>query len=315
MTTARRPRRDPHAGRSDSPREARGTRTHSARRVLASATATLALVIVMLVDHDAATVHAANMWGTLREPGQPAFIAGHRGDRASAPENTIPAIQAALDSSMEFVELDLQQTLDGEAVVIHDETLERTTDGEGLVAERTWAELQQLDAGSWYADEFAGTRIPHFDDFVDVFQISRKKALVELKGIWSVEALEPVVAEIYAAGVQDRLVLASFEVGTLHNLIDVAPSLPRVVLRRELPADPVRLARYYGAAAVMTRLAEVRERPEVVEAMHAAGLGIMLYTLNSEERWSEALSYGVDGIITDEPSALDDWLAATAPGT
>lgn len=294
---------------------ARSHRRYSTRRVLASASATLALVIVMLVDHDAATVHAANMWGTLREPGQPAFIAGHRGDRTTAPENTIPAIQAALDSSMEFVELDLQKTLDGEAVVIHDETLERTTDGAGLVAEATWAELQTLDAGSWYAEAFAGTRIPHFDDFVDVFQISRKKALVELKGIWSVDELEPVIAEIYAAGVQDRLVFASFEVGTLHNLIEAAPNLPRVVLRRELPLDPVRLAHYYGAAAVMTRLAEVRERPEVVEAMHAAGLGIMLYTLNSEERWSEALSYGVDGIITDEPSALDDWLAATAPGT
>lgn len=291
------------------------SRPHSARRMLVSSAATVALVLVMVVDHDAATVHAANMWGALREPGQPAFIAGHRGDRASAPENTIPAIQAALDSSMEFVELDLQKTLDGEAVVIHDETLERTTDGEGLVAERTWAELQGLDAGAWYAPQFAGTRIPHFDDFVDVFQISRKKALVELKGIWSVDDLEPVVAEIYAAGVQDRLVFASFEVGTLHHLIEAAPNLPRVVLRRELPDDPVRLARYYGAAAIMTRLAEVRERPEVVETMHEAGLGIMLYTLNSEERWGEALAHGVDGIITDEPSALDGWLAQTAPGT
>jgi glycerophosphoryl diester phosphodiesterase len=295
--------------------ERRSSRPYSARRMLVSATATVALVLVMVVDHDAATVHAANMWGTLREPGQPAFIAGHRGDRASAPENTIPAIQAALDSSMEFVELDLQKTLDGEAVVLHDETLERTTNGEGLVVERTWAELQSLDAGAWYAPEFAGTGIPHFDDFVDVFQISRKKALVELKGIWSTDELEPVVAEIYAAGVQDRIIFASFEVGTLHHLIEAAPNLPRVVLRRELPDDPVRLARYYGAAAVMTRLAEVRERPEVVELMHEAGLGIMLYTLNSEERWGEALSYGVDGIITDEPSALDGWLAQTAPGT
>lgn len=290
-------------------------RARSARRALISATATIALTLVLVVDHDAATVHAANMWGTLREPGQPAFIAGHRGDRASAPENTVPAIQAALDSSMEFVELDVQKTLDGEAVIIHDDSLERTTTGSGLVAERTWAELQGLDAGSWYGPAWAGTGIPHFDDFIDVFQISRKKALVELKGIWTVDELEPLVSEIYAAGVQDRLVFASFEIGTLHHLLDAAPNLPRVVLRRELPLDPVRLATYYGAAAVMTRLAEIRERPEVVDAVHEAGLGIMLYTLNSEERWSEALSYGVDGIVTDEPSALDGWLAETAPGT
>ncbi|GAA1704109.1 glycerophosphodiester phosphodiesterase [Microcella alkalica] len=280
-----------------------------------SAAACIALVLVMVVDHDAATVHAANMWGTLREPGQPAFIAGHRGDRATAPENTIPAIQAALDSSMEFVEIDVRTTLDGEPVLIHDETLERTTTGTGLVEERLWAELRELDAGTWYAPEWAGTRIPHFDDFIDVFTISRKKALVELKDIWSEDELESIVSAIYVAGVQDRIVFASFEIGTLHNLARAAPNLPRVVLRRTLPADPVRLAQYYGAAAVMTRLAEVRARPEVVGAMHEAGLGIMLYTLNSEESWSEALAYGVDGVVTDEPSALDDWLAATAPGT
>lgn len=242
-------------------------------------------------------------------------VVAHRGGGTLAPENTLGALR--LGGAMGFggVEFDVMLTGDGTPVLIHDETLERTTDGEGLVAERTWAELQGLDAGAWYAPQFAGTRIPHFDDFVDVFQISRKKALVELKGIWSVDDLEPVVAEIYAAGVQDRLVFASFEVGTLHHLIEAAPNLPRVVLRRELPDDPVRLARYYGAAAIMTRLAEVRERPEVVETMHEAGLGIMLYTLNSEERWGEALAHGVDGIITDEPSALDGWLAQTAPGT
>jgi glycerophosphoryl diester phosphodiesterase len=291
------------------------SRPYSPRRMLAAGTATIALVLVLIVDHDAATVHAANMWGALREPGQPAFIAGHRGDRATAPENTLPALQAALDSSMEFVELDLQKTLDGEAVVIHDETLERTTTGYGLVAEHTWEQLQGLDAGSWYSEKYVGTRIPHFTDFIDIFQISRKKALVELKGIWTQEEIEPLVREIYLAGVQDRIVFASFQVGTLHNLVLAAPNLPRVVLRRELPADPLRLVTYYGAAAIMTRLSEVRARPEVVDQMHDAGLGILLYTLNSQESWSEALAHGVDGIVTDKPSALDGWLAETAPGT
>lgn len=312
MATAHLP--TPTTLRTRSPRRP-SPRPYSTRRTIASAIATVLLVLVLLVDHDAATVHAANMWGALREPGQPAFIAGHRGDRSSAPENTIPALQAALDSGMEFVELDLQKTLDGEPVVIHDESLERTTNGAGLVAEHTWAELQQLDAGAWYAPAFTGVRIPHFDDFVGIFQSSRKKALVELKGVWTAAEIEPVVAEIYAAGVQNRIVFASFEGDTLHQLAAVAPSIPRVVLCSRLPDDSVRLAHTYGAAAVMTRLAEIRKRPEAVDAMHEAGLGLMLYTLNSEERWGEALSYGVDGIVTDEPSALDDWLASTAPGT
>ena len=87
-----------------------------------------------------------------------------------------------------------------------------------------------------------------------------------------------------------------------------------MILRRVLPVDPVEIAGRYGAIAIMTRASALEDRPDAVAEMHAAGLGVLLYTLNSEEGWSEALSYGVDGIVTDEPSALDEWIAATAPG-
>ena len=116
--------------------------THPVRRGLVSAAVTVALMAVFLLVPAATQVYASNMMGTLRSPGEPAFVAGHRGDRASAPENTLPAFEAALDGPLEFVETDVQLTADGVPVLLHDETVDRTTDGTGAVADLTLAQLQ-----------------------------------------------------------------------------------------------------------------------------------------------------------------------------
>jgi glycerophosphoryl diester phosphodiesterase len=268
-----------------------------------------------VLDPTAANVYAANMFGVLRAPGEPAFIAGHRGDRADAPENTLPAFRAGLASSMAFVEMDLQLTSDGVPVIIHDPTVDRTTNGTGAVADLTLAQLKTLDAGSWYDASFAGTTIPTFAEFLGLFIDSRKKALVELKGFWTVDQVRTVTDKIYGAGVQNRIVFMSFDFTTLRNIETAAPVFPRVIIQRDLPADPVRLAQYYGAVAILTSPHSVEGDNTVVEAMHRAGLGILLYTLNKQSRWTEALDLGVDGIVTDKPSTLDKWLAKTASGT
>jgi glycerophosphoryl diester phosphodiesterase len=290
----------------------RGTSTG---RAIGAASATIALILVLILDPAAANVYATNMFGSLRAPGESAFIAGHRGDRSAAPENTIVALQAALDSTMEFVETDLQLSADGVPVLIHDPTVDRTTNGVGAVEDLTAAQLQGLDAGSWFAPEFAGATIPTLEEFLGIFSHCRKKALLELKGFWTKDEVRIVVGLIYSKGVQDRVIFASFDFTTLRNLEAVGPAFPRVIIRRELPPDPVRLAEFYGAIAVLTSPGSVERAPEVVDLMHEAGLGILLYTLNKESRWTEALALGVDGIITDQPSALDKWLANTAPGT
>jgi len=289
--------------------------THPVRRALASAVVTLALVAVLLLVPDAVRVYATNMMGSLRAPGEPAFIAGHRGDRAAAPENTMPAFEAAFASNLEFVETDVQLSADGFAVLMHDDTVDRTTDGSGAVSDLTLDQLLALDAGSWFAPEFAGTRVPQFDEFLDAFTGSRKKALIELKGFWDADGIRQIVDDVYARGVQNRIVFASFNLTTVANLSDVAPAIPRVIIKRDLPADPVGLAQYYGAIAILTTPNALESDEDAVARMHAAGLGVLVYTLNSEKRWNEALAYGVDGIITDTPSTLDGWIAKTAPGT
>jgi glycerophosphoryl diester phosphodiesterase len=289
--------------------------THPVRRGLVSAAVTVALMAVLLLAPAATRVYASNMMGTLRAPGEPAFVAGHRGDRTSAPENTLPALAAALVGPLEFVETDVQLSADGVPVVIHDETVDRTTDGTGAVSELTLGQLKQLDAGAWFGPEFAGTRIPTLVEFLDIFTGSDKKAMVELKGFWTVEQISGIRGDILARGVQDRIIFASFNLTTIENLREEAPAFPRVIIRRDLPADPVRFAQFYGAIAILTSPDSLERDEYAVRDMHEAGLGVLLYTLNSEERWSEALAYGVDGIITDVPSRLDGWIAATAPGT
>lgn len=277
---------------------------------------TVATALVFVLVPDAVQAYAPYMIGALRSPGEPAFVAGHRGDRADAPENTIPAFQAAFATGMEFVETDVQLTADGFPVLLHDLTVDRTTDGTGAIADLTLAQVQTLDAGSWFGPEFAGTRIPQLGEFLDLLAATpHRKALIELKEYWTQDDLRGILDQIFIRGVQNRVVFASFHLGTISNLGDEASAIPRIIIRRDLPADPVGLAAFYGAIAIMTSPWSLETYPDAVADMHAAGFGVLVYTLNSEKRWNEALSYGVDGIVTDAPSRLDSWIAETAPGT
>ena len=285
-------------------------------RLAAAILVTTASVLVLVLAPGATNAYAANLMGPLRAPGEAAFIAAHRGDRASAPENTIPAFVSAVASGSDFLETDVQLTVDGYAVLLHDARVDRTTSGSGAVAELTLAEVRTLDAGSWYDPAFAGIQVPLFEEFLDLLVASPDvTALVELKFEWTADEVETLLGGIYFRGVQDRIVFASFSPGTVAALRDADAAIPRVLIRRELPYDPVKVANRYGAIAIMTRAGALESNPDAVAEMHAAGLGILLYTLNTDDRWGEALAYGVDGIVTDEPSALDDWIAATAPGT
>jgi glycerophosphoryl diester phosphodiesterase len=284
-------------------------------RALFAALTTTALVLIFVLNPDAALVYATNMFGALRTPGEPAFIAGHRGDRAHFPENTLPALQGVLDSDFDFVETDIQLTADGVPVLMHDLDVDRTTNGSGYVADLTLAELKTLDAGSWYAPEFAAVQVPTLDEFLAIFQHSKKKAMLELKGIWTPDQVRTVTALVYARGVQNRVIFEAFDFVTLEALQEAAPLFPRVLIQRYLPSDPVALANRFGAIALLTSPASLESDPTAIEKIHEAGLGIVLYTLNKKESWSEALTLGVDGIITDKPSSLDKWIAENAPGT
>lgn len=270
---------------------------------------------VLILTPGPSQVQASGLFGGLRAPGEPSFIAGHRGDRAAAPENTMPALQAALDGPMGFVETDIQLTADRVPVLIHDTFVDRTTNGSGRVDEFTFRQLQQLDAGAWFSPEFAGTRIPTLESLLSALQATeqrgvQKKALLELKGYWSAAEAKIVLDLIAQYGVRQQVILSSFDTSTLQHIEEVDADLPRAIIAASLPKDPVGFAKLYGAIAIITSQASVLADPWSVDRMHRAGLGIILYTLNTRSRWKEAMDLGVDGIITDRPNRLDHWFAS-----
>lgn len=285
------------------------------RSLLIAGPAAVVLVLVLIFAPVSSQVYAVDVFGALRSPGDGAFIAGHRGDRSAAPENTMPAFELALDGPMDFVETDVQLTRDGVPVLFHDVTLERTTNGQGTVAGHTAAQLTRLDAGAWYSSAYAGTRIPTLDALLTRLAKSTKKALVELKFEWTAEQVRSVIDLIDRHDLRGRVVLLSFNLNTLTNLQAVAPQSPRVMLVRELPDNPVPMARRFGVVALATTARAVANAPDALRRLHKAGLGVICYTLNSQDTWREVRDRGVDGIITDTPSDLDSWLASTTPGT
>jgi glycerophosphoryl diester phosphodiesterase len=280
-----------------------------AGRVVLAASASFALVVVGVLNPAVVRVEAADVFSAFREPGQLGFVAGHRGDNEGAPENTIPAFLQAIAGSAEFVETDIQLTSDGVPVLMHDWTLDRTTDGTGPVWTKTYDELRGLDAGSWYAPEFAGERIPTLEDLLDLVRPSHKRAILELKGSWTTDQLIPVVGEIVDHGLETRVIIAGFDITSLRAAQQLAPDIQRAVIMHDVLGDPATLVATCGAVAIVTSKAFLLADPSAVTRIHAAGIGVLAYTLNSENAWSEAIALGVDGIITDKPTELDEWVA------
>ncbi len=261
------------------------------------------------------TASAVDVFGALRMPGEAAVIVGHRGDRAEAPENTMPSLELAMDR-LDFVETDVRLSRDGVPVLFHDVDLERVTGDARSVAELDLHELRALDVGGWYGPDYAGERMPTLEEFLD--ELTRRdtaQALVELKADWDRDEVRTVVDLIEMRGLRERVVLQSFSLETLFALQQVSPTTPRIMLIRELPAEPVALAERLGVIAFGTTADSVTAVPGALDALHEAGIAVLCYTLNSHERWQEVSALGVDGIITDQPSELDEWLALTAPGT
>ncbi|MWB99766.1 glycerophosphodiester phosphodiesterase family protein [Agromyces seonyuensis] len=294
----------------------------SAYRRLRSLRIPLSIALVALVSTTLAValtptpVFARDVFGSLRAPGDAAFIVGHRGDRAEAPENTLVSLELAMDSTAAFVETDVQLTRDRVPVLFHDRDLERVAGVDAAIADLDLAEVRRLDVGAWYSPQYAGTGIPTLAEFfAALVERPQARALVELKRQWTADDFLLVTGLIDRYALRDRVVLQSFNVATIIALERSAPQYPKLLLARELPDDPVPLAARLGVIAIATTAKAVRTAPDAVELLHAAGYGVLCYTLNSEETWAEVRALGVDGIITDEPSGLDAWLAATAPGT
>lgn len=251
----------------------------------------------------------------LRAEDATGLTVAHRGDQVHAPENTMPAFEAAFASGAELIETDVRLSSDGVPVLIHDASVDRTTNGSGRVAGKTLTELRRLDAGAWFDRDFIGTPIPMLTELLDLLlehEDPRARVMLELKGTWRMEDVRGLTDEVRDRDLVDRVIVGSFSPVTLSHLMNAAPRIARVVIRNELPRDVAQWVRMAGASAVLTTQGSLLNRPDAVAELEAMRVDILVYTLNDEASWHRVVAAGANGIITDYASDLRPWMARHA---
>lgn len=231
----------------------------------------------------------------------PALFA-HRGAHRKLPENTMVAFQEAIAEDADGIELDVQMTADGRLVVCHDEKVDRTSDGTGLISEHSLADLQGLNfaAGN---PQWAPATIPLLDEVLELLAPTEMSLNIELKNsvIRYPRLEEEVVEAVRAHKMSDQVVLSSFNHRSLVKLAEVAPTIRRAVLYADDLADPWDYAVRIGVQAVHPGGWLLRGRDEVPR-FHAAGLAVRVWTLDDPDQIREAAALGVDAIITNDPA-------------
>lgn len=228
-------------------------------------------------------------------------IWAHRGASAYAPENTIPAFQQAIDMGADGIEFDVQRSADGQLVVIHDETVNRTSNGVGKVVDLTLEELRRCN----FSNGFVGTRhvqIPTLREVLELLEPTGVTVNIELKN--SVEFYpgieNEVVALVQDAGLQDRVIYSSFNHFSLANLRGVVPAERLGLLYSDGLYDPWKYALQFGAGALHPHFHALRQ-PNYMWLCHEAGIKANTWTVNDDNEIKHLVSLGVDAIITNFP--------------
>ena len=233
-------------------------------------------------------------------------IIGHRGAGCHAPENTLASICRAAVLGVRWVELDARLSRDLEVILLHDDTVDRTSDGSGLVAEKDWAELQALDAGAWYGEAFSGARIPSLRQAITVLAELGIGANVEIKPCAGREdATGRIVAgllnEEWPAALPIPLI-SSFNLETLKAARDVAPNIPCALAVSTIPQDWREQLVDVGSNALHCdhKHLLIGQVLEVLDAKCA----LRCFTVNEADRARTLYDWGVEAVITDNPERM-----------
>ncbi|MEQ4305716.1 glycerophosphodiester phosphodiesterase family protein [Plantactinospora sp. B6F1] len=246
----------------------------------------------------------------LRSPGSPVAVIAHRGASAAAPENTLVAQEVARRGGADWIENDVQPSSDGVPFVLHDSTVDRTTDGTGAIRSLTSTRLKTLDAGSWFAPHYAGVPIPTLAEQLADLRTRGGRLVLEIKGAHSRAEVSRIVALVREQQMADRVLVQSFDVDVLRYTRELAPELPLGLLRSTLDADPVAISTELGLATYNPSSAALLTRPAIIGDLHRAGVAVMVWTVDAPAGWRQVDDLGVDGIITNRPAELVGWNSA-----
>jgi glycerophosphoryl diester phosphodiesterase len=229
-------------------------------------------------------------------------IIAHRGGGLLAPENTLAALRYAANLGFSGVEFDVKLTADDVPVLFHDDTLERTTDGSGTVADTRFDIITQFDAGSWFANEYANEPVPAF---------AAASALCKEAGLWANVEIKPCpgreretgrlvarMAKLLWSGAPLPPLLASFSADALDAARAEAPELPRALLCHEIPGDWQQTLDRLECVALHVAFDQITK--EAVAAIQASERGVLAYTVNDSVAALGLIEMGVDALITDQ---------------
>jgi glycerophosphoryl diester phosphodiesterase len=218
-------------------------------------------------------------------------VISHRGAAGLVPENTLPGFEKAIELGADWSELDVQLTRDRRLVVMHDDKVDRTTNGTGAVAEMTFDEIRALDAGD-------GERVPTLFEVLDVCRV-RMPLHIELKGPGTEE---PSFEAVRAAGMAGEVVFTSFELDRIARIKAMDSALPTCALFYEPKVDACRRALDAGAAGIGVYWEHIT--PQMVAEAHESGLEIGAWNPDCEADWRTTIALGVDIIGSNHPEGL-----------
>jgi glycerophosphoryl diester phosphodiesterase len=234
-----------------------------------------------------------------------ARVIGHRGCAAHAPENTLAGLRAAAARGVTWVEIDVCVLGDGTPVIIHDATVDRTTNGRGTLAELDWPRVERLDAGAWFGPQFAGERVPRLDQALHEIARLGLGLNLELKvhggdGGRLVDAVTPVLRAAKLPHAQ--LLMSSFDHGALAAFHAAMPETAIGVLHGEIRPGWRTTAQALDAVAVIADWRKLTER--AAREVAADGRDLHVYTPNLPSQVYALWRWGLDGVITDDPDAF-----------
>lgn len=237
-------------------------------------------------------------------------VYAHRGCSGTYPENTLVAFKTAAQLPIHGVEFDVHMSKDGELVVIHDESIDRTSNGQGFVKDLTLAELKQYDFGNWFSSAFKGEKIPTLREVLYVFKDTHHHINIELKSdVFPYEGMEQKVLQMLAEyRLEGRVVISSFNHEMIQHVKELAPHIETAILFMEVLVAPSAYVNLVGADALHAFFPTALRKmgKEVIES----GRQLRVFTVNEELYADMLLSVGVHAIFTDYPQKLYNYLNA-----
>jgi glycerophosphoryl diester phosphodiesterase len=230
------------------------------------------------------------------------LVIAHRGASGHAPENTLAAFRRAVALGASFIETDLHLSRDAHFVAIHDDTVNRTTNGQGHVHDLTLADLRRLDTGSWFGSEFSGERIPMLEEILEFAKKNDVVFYLELKptGAWGGE--HALIGALRESGEIARTIVISFDAGIIAALRKIEPTLMTGLLFEGQIDQPLERAVEVGARQLAVRGDLVT--PALIAEARKRDLQIVCWTVNQPAHMRMLIEAGVDGIMSDYPDRL-----------